>query len=279
MALADLSAFRTALQTGIAEAFTATAASLTPGRTSSFYRLAIAPGQTAVPAIPSTPVALDNTDLGALNRLIPSQSPSNVYVVGYRAYSGTLDSTFWLIDRLSHMGGLTANPLTPPVTLTVNTAALTRYTTGVGVYAAIDVYQAVGNTLTTITMEYTNSDGVGSRVSPAVQFGGTGYGGGTGGAPRFLIMPLQDGDKGVRSVQSVTLAAATGTNGNFGVTLFKMLGVVATQGSQDTPLNLLSGGVVNIAQIEPTACISLLGCSNTSAAASGLQAALQWGTD
>ena len=276
MALADLSAFRTALQTGIAEAFTATTASLAAGRPSSFYRLAIAPGQTTVPAIPSTPVALDNTDLGGLNRLIPSQSPSNVYAVGYRTFSGALDTTFWLIDRLCHMGGLSGIVTTPQ---TVNSAALPRYTTGVGVYAAVDVYTAIGSTITTITMEYTNSDGVGSRVSPAVTFGGTGYGGGTGGAPRFLIMPLQDGDKGVLSVQSVTVAATTGTAGNFGVTLFKMLGVVSAPAEQDTPLNILSGGVINIAQIEPTACISLLGASSTASAASGLNGAIQWGTD
>lgn len=276
MALADLAALRTSLQTGIAEAFTSGGAAFTPGRTSSYYRLAIAPGQTAVPAIPSTAVAPDSADLGALNRLIPNQSPSNVYAVGFRTFNSAAPTTFWVVDRLSQMGGLSGILTTPQ---TVNTAALTRYTSGVGVYAAIEVYAAVGTTVTTITMTYTNSAGVGSRVSPAMTIGGTAFGSGTGGVPRFIILPLQDGDVGVQSVQSVTLAASTATAGNFGVTLFKVLGVVVAPQEADTPLNILSGGVINIPQMEPTACISLLGAGNNSAATTVVNGAIQWGTD
>jgi hypothetical protein len=39
----------------------------------------------------------------------------------------------------------------------------------------------------------------------------------------MIILPLQEGDSGVRSVESVTVLATTGTAGNFGVTLFKPL--------------------------------------------------------
>ena len=39
-------------------------------------------------------------------------------------------------------------------------------------------------------------------------------------------VPLQSGDKGVRSVQSVTLSSTTGTAGNFGITLMKRIATI-----------------------------------------------------
>lgn len=274
MAIANLNAFRTHLESGIAETFVGTLATLVNLRVSSLYRLVVAPGQTAAPGAPSTPTALDNTNVGALNRLIPSQSPSNVYGVGFRIFNGNSSCVYFVIDRLSHMGGLSGIVTTAQ---TVNTATLTRHTSGLGVYAAIEVYGVIGTTVTTVTMTYTNSDGIGSRVSPAMTFGGTGFGAGTGGVHRFIIIPLQDGDKGVQSVQSVTLAGTTGTAGNFGITLFKPLGTVVAPSQTDQPLNLLSGGIINIPQIEQTACISLLSVNATGD--TNAYGAIQWGVD
>lgn len=276
MPIADLSAFKTIMQTGIAEPMICTVVGFTAGRTNSFYRTAIAPGQTAIPAIPTTAVALNNTDAGALNRLIPSQSPKNVYATGmYTGHTGA-EMMYYVIDRLSHMGGLSGIVTTAQ---TVNTAALTRHTSGVGVYAALEIYTAVGATQTTVTMTYTNSGGVGSRVSPAMLFGTGSYGTGTGSTNRFIILPLQDGDKGVQSVQSVTVAATTGTIGNFGVTLFKVLGVTKGKLEIDAPINILSGGATNIPQIDDTACLQLLGIASTSAISVGNFGSIQWGTD
>jgi hypothetical protein len=275
MALTDLSAFRTSLQTGLAEAFGGTTSTVLGGRLYSLYRIVIPPGQTAAPAIPSTAVTLTNTDTGALNQLIQNFTPSNVYAVGFRLYSSNSPMTYYVIDRLSHMGGLSGIVTTAQ---TVNTAALTRHTSGLGVYAAIEVYTAIGTTVTTVTMTYTNSDGVGSRVSPAITFGGSGFGAGSGAVSRFIVMPLQDGDKGVQSVQSVTLAATTGTAGNFGITLFKILGIAVAPQEADQPVNFLSGGVINIPQIERTACISLLATASTNVAI-GAYGAIQWGVD
>lgn len=276
MALTNLDALKTSLQSGIAETFISSAAAIIIGGTSSLYRLIFAPGEVAVPAIPTTAVAPNNTDLGALNRLITSQSPSNVFATGFNIFNSTTEMTYWVIDRLSHMGGLSAIVTTAQ---TVNTAALTRYTSGVGVYAAAEIYAAIGTTITTITMTYTNSDGVGSRVSPAITFGGTNFGAGTGGVLRFIIFPLQDGDKGVQSVQSVTVAATTGTAGNFGITLFKPLGVFSTPRLADKPNNILSSGVINIPQIDPTACISFLATSNSAGVNSNAFGSIQLGID
>jgi len=122
-----------------------------------------------------------------------------------------------LCDRLSHQGGLSGTT-TGAQTTNLDTAALTRYTNGVGVWAGLEIYTSVGSTATTCTVTYTNTAG-GSSTSPAIPFGGTGY----NTAGRIIPVPLSSGDVGVKSVQNVNLTASTLTAGNFGVTLFKPL--------------------------------------------------------
>jgi hypothetical protein len=123
-----------------------------------------------------------------------------------------------IADRLVHTDGLSGTVATAQTT-NLPTTPLTRYTNGVGVLAAIEIYGALGTTATTFTCSYTNSAGTAGRTSPAYPVGSTTY----NQVGRFLIMPMQAGDVGVKSVESVTLALSTGTAGNFGVTLFKPL--------------------------------------------------------
>lgn len=126
--------------------------------------------------------------------------------------------TLIVVDRLSHQGGLSAT-VTGAQTTNLPTAALTRYTSGVGVFAALEIYTAVGSTPTTFTASYTNVAGTSGRTSPTLAFGGTN----DRLATTVIPIPLVSGDTGVKSVESVTLAASTLTAGAFGVTLFKPL--------------------------------------------------------
>jgi hypothetical protein len=107
-------------------------------------------------------------------------------------------------------------------TTNLPTAALTRYTSGVGVFACLEITTAVGTTATTATVSYTNSSGTAGRTSPAITFGGTN----DRQVNQVQMIPFQVGDVGVRSVESVTLAATTGTAGAFGVTLFRPVAVI-----------------------------------------------------
>jgi hypothetical protein len=135
-------------------------------------------------------------------------------------YEGGLSQagTLVLADRLSHQGGLNGS-VTDEQTTNLPTAALTRYTDGVGVMAALEVYTDLGNTGSALaTVSYTNELGVAGRVSQQLFLGNNYY-----MRRQFFILPLADGDLGVRSVESVTLSASTGVAGNFGVTLFKPL--------------------------------------------------------
>lgn len=120
-----------------------------------------------------------------------------------------------LCDRLSHQGGLSGTVVGAQTT-NLPTAALTRYASGANVMAGIEIFTTVGNTATTLTASYTNQDGTAGRVTPAIQFGGTGF----NVSGRFFPLPLQEGDYGVRSVESVSLAGTTATAGDFGVVLY-----------------------------------------------------------
>jgi len=161
-----------------------------------------------------------------------------------------------VIDRLSHQGGLSGTT-TGAQTTNLPTAALTRYTSGEGVFAALEIYGTVGTTATTATVSYTNQAGTAGQISPAFVFGGSG----NRSAGTMLIVPLADGDTGVRSVESVTLAASTTTAGNFGVTLFKILDWVpgGNAGFDNTtgPVDAFLGGGGLCPVVEDNACLQL----------------------
>jgi len=122
-------------------------------------------------------------------------------------------------DRLGHMGGLDGTLTTAQNVNGGSPGAPTRNTGGVGNLLLIEIYTAVGATATTITANYTNDQGTAGQVTQPIVFGGASR----QEAQRVMVMSLAAGDKGVRSVTSVTVLATTGTAGNFGVTLFRPL--------------------------------------------------------
>lgn len=118
-------------------------------------------------------------------------------------------------DRVWSCSGLsgtvtTAQAVTSPPTIT-------RYANGVGLELWVECYTATGSSAANITISYTNQDGVAGRTSVSTAHPTSLPAG------RMYRVPLQAGDTGVQSVQSVTLSVTTGTAGNFGVTLMKRL--------------------------------------------------------
>lgn len=208
-------------------------------------------------AIPSAAAVCTNTTVGALNL----ESTVGNSGVDYRLLAASIVTTgfagqLMLMDRLSHQGGLSGTS-TSTQTTNLPTAALTRYTDGVGVMGALEIYTAIGGTATTATVSYTNQAGTPGRTSKPFTIGGNASG---ANSTRFLPFPLQDGDLGVRSVESVTLAASTGITGNFGVTLFKPLalfhnGIVGVESWGVNQWNALLNGGGFFEKIEPGACL------------------------
>jgi hypothetical protein len=206
------------------------------------------------PATPTTSVALDKNSAQSMGP-IPAVT-GRLTMLGARIGTSTYGAaSMMVVDLLNVSGGLNAT-LTTAQTTNLPTAALTRYTSGEGVMAGIVIYTIIGTTQTTVTISYTNSAGVSGRTSTATTLGG-GFYRETG---VLLPIPLQAGDTGIRSIESVTLTATTGTAGNFGVCLYKPLAMISLESATGAmPLDSVStGGIIgSLCEIHPDACLTV----------------------
>jgi hypothetical protein len=218
MALADLSAYKEMLDRNRGASFMSNSG----GRT---LRLVAAwPFFVPTPATPTTSVALDRTSDLAL-RNIPNSGAGRPTILGANIAAGGQAGAgiaAIVVDLLNINGGLTMNSAVEQTT-NLPTAALTRYTGGEGVMAAIILQQQVGSAATSFTVRYTNQAGTGNRIAPSQQIAGTGW------RENASLLPIsfEGADTGVRSVEGVTIAAASGTTQLFGVCLFKPLAMFA----------------------------------------------------
>lgn len=93
-----------------------------------------------------------------------------------------------------------------------NTVTLPRYTTGEGVQAMIVTVAPCGGAQPTLNISYTNSEGTSGRTSGNVILSTAVYNGAImsnihgGNHSNIPFLPLQSGDKGIRSVESVTIS-------------------------------------------------------------------------
>lgn len=182
--------------------------------------------------------APDNTEAGAM-------ALSDAGFLDAPAAAGAVAGGLIIYDRLVHTSGLDGTVATAQ---TVNTTAITRpNANGEGVEIWIEIYTPTGTTPRTITASYTNELGVSGRTTPAVSLPASPVAG------QLFVLPLQAGDRGVRSVQTVTLSGSTGTAGDFGVTLVRRLGLMPLIVA-DIPV---LGAVGDRAQVYATSCLAL----------------------
>lgn len=135
---------------------------------------------------------------------------------------------------------------------------------GDGVWLAIEnhVNQSFGVS-PAVQASYTNEQGVAGRTTVAATMASTQQG-------ESQILALAAGDSGVRSVESVTLATADSTAGNFGITLLKpvlwlQLGDEASSRGIDWTKDWR---FTALAAVDPNACLAVL--TKTYSASAGL---------
>ena len=195
-------------------------------------------------AIPTkaTTGALNFQDAGATEDLY----------LGQLSMQGATIGTFFIYDRLFHNSALSGTVTTAQ---TFTQPSLTRHIDGVGVEIWLEWYTATGSTAVTATVSYTNSDGVAGRSGTASIIASPVAG-------QMIPVQLAAGDKGVLSVQSVTLSATTGTAGNFGVTLMKRkASIPITVANIGTVLDAVALGLPGV---EDNACLAfMVQCSAT----------------
>lgn len=201
---------------------------------------------------PSTPVSCNSSTSGSVGQ--NNTNSGDNYLIGVESKFNR-GAVFLIYDRLCHQAGLAGN-VTGAQTTNLPTAALTRYASGEGVMMAVETYGSMGGTPSTLSVSYTNSSGVSGRTSPPIVMSPS--------APNllaqagsFCLIPLQSGDTGVRSVESVTLSVSTGVaSGNFGITLLKPLAMTKTDGSDNSRGNFVDGNLLGgIPAILNNACI------------------------
>lgn len=256
MALADYDAYLNALNKNRASEFNTS----TGGRT-----LRLAAGWRSLlpaPSTPTTSVALDKTSDACIGD-IPAISTGRLTALAARmSAAGNPGFTCILVDLLNQSGGLNGT-LTSVQTTGLPTAALTRYTSGEGVMAGAVIYTTVGTAGTAIRINYTNQSGTSGQISTTTQIGATNF----NAAGTLIPIPLAAGDTGVRSVESVTLDASTGTAGNFGICLFKPLQMMALSDDMGAmPLDAVSsGGIIgSLCEVNPDACLTVMTMTNIS---------------
>ena len=254
MALADFDAYVASLKAAGGADFVTTAIAYSATRFGDFSR-----SFQPTPAIPTTSVALDKTSDRAINTFIPNSATGRLSILGARmSPSGIGGAAIMMIDMLNISGGLNAT-LTTTQTTNLPTAALTRYTSGEGVNAALVVHTAVGGTASTVTVSYTNQAGTPGRTSPAVVFGG----GGLTGIGTLVRIPMEGTDTGVQSVESVTLSGTTALAGNFGVVLYRPLAMFIVNDIEGANIMdaVPTGRMIGqFAEVEDDACLSCFAC-------------------
>lgn len=194
----------------------------------SLWKVAGFPGAGATPATGAGAVPTSAT-AGALGPWTDPDSNHRTDYAGMKA-AGTLLGSLLTYDRCVHTSGLSGTVATAQ---TVNSVAVTRPATGLGAELWLECYTATGSSAVNVTASYTNSDGTSGRTTTSVAFWQAPVAG------QMMQLPLQSGDKGVRSVQTVTLSGSTGTAGDFGVTLVRKLAflplLLADVAAEDLP--------------------------------------------
>lgn len=217
---------------------------------------------------PSTAVALSASSAGAL-MYIPASNSKTMWLTSFEYSFGNAGpgskSAVSLYDRLSHQGGLVGN-ITTSQTTNLPTAALPRYTNGEGVMAFIECYQTIGTINTTATITYTNQAGVPGHTSKPFAFITS-----VNNGPDVLTpIPLQDGDTGVRSVESFQLLGTGTSAGNIGIVLMKKIangpGDTGSYTERQGFRTMIFGGGPR--EIKPDACLDIV--STGSAGTTGL---------
>lgn len=158
--------------------------------------------------------------------------PSGEIVLARWTYhaNGSASSAL-LVDRLWHNSGIN---LTITSAQTITSAAWpardkNQSTSGDGVFIALEVQTITGAGVPVATISYTNSAGTAGRTATTINALAA-----STPAGQFFIFALQDGDLGVRSIESFTLSA-TWTSGAISLVAFRVIAMIPAGSSTGIP--------------------------------------------
>ncbi len=187
-----------------------------------FHSLWRATGQPGQGAIPAAAAACTNALTGSI-QFNQQTAPATSYLGIFEGLCSNISTTLEVHDRLAHMGGLSGT-VTTAQTVGIDLSTMlgsNNITARIGdtnysdVQWWIEWYTDTGATSVNATVAVTYNDGTTGTITI------TGIGA-TVRASRMLplngMIPAVDSGKYIRSVNTITLSATTGTAGSFGVT-------------------------------------------------------------
>jgi hypothetical protein len=184
-----------------------------------------ATGFPAQGAIPTAAAVCSNSLLGALP-LSTRTGAQQRGIVQLAVQMAAIGHTLIGEDRLAHMGGL-SGIVTTAQTVNVDVSGATNNLPeriGAADFSNVEWYLewyiATGATVSTPTAQVTYHDNTTGSVNIWVN-GATALPASVGASRRYKISPTNG--KFIKSIQTVTLSASTGTAGNFGVTAVRRL--------------------------------------------------------
>ena len=241
-------------------------ASIANAAAGQFHSLWRATGQPGQGAIPAASAVCDHTLVGAMG-FRQQTAPATSYGAWANAVCSNSAVTIEIHDRLMHMGGLSGIvTIAQTVSVNLNGVTANNMVERLGDSNFSDVqwwaewYTDTGATASNATVAVTYNDGTtGSLTTFAA--------GGTVRAGRMIplnnLIPAAAAGKFIRSIDTVTLSASTGTAGSFGFT--------ATRPRMTMPLLLANKmeafdwAQLGLPEIFNSSCLSLIElCSTTS---------------
>ncbi len=194
------------------------------GSEASLWRGTGFPAQGAVPGA----AAICNASTTGALPLAPRTGAQERIISSVAFMGGAVGHTFLIEDRLGHMGGLSGTVTTAQtVALDIHANIATNNLAervGASDYSEIEWYlewyTATGSTAATPTASVTFNDGTTGTVNAWV-LGATALPASVAASRRYKLATTNG--KYIRSVESVTLSATTGTAGSFGVTAVRRL--------------------------------------------------------
>jgi len=170
---------------------------------------------------------------------IPFPPSGNARLVRFQGQA-TIAGLLMLCDRLWHNSGI--SPVKTGEQVFTNSVQIPSRdvdgaNTGVGVLAAVEVSANVGAGTPTLTLKYTNQDGVADKVAtninPTVASPIAGV---------FHPIGLASGDTGIQKAQSLTLSA-TWTSGTIHVVLYRVLAILGLAALLPNTIDAIQSGL------------------------------------
>jgi hypothetical protein len=210
------------------------------GRTYSFWGTAGIPGAGTYDSVASGTVLSSSAGLLAgqipYYNATPGKQMHLVRAVGLGNNSGIM----LICDRLWQGGGISLTSTSPQTinSVTWPTRDANGTSNGEGVLIGLEIVSSTSTNSPTLTLNYTNSEGVTNRTGVNQLATSS-----TVLAGHFYTFTLQAGDKGVQSIQSLTLST-TWTSGGANLVAYRILAVLEQPSSNlGVAVDALTGGL------------------------------------